>query len=86
MQCDEGQKNGVIAKLRTLQPWIIDIDCVCHLVSLCVKTATKQLPLKVDELLVDIYYHFSVQCKENIIAARICRLLYDRIQIYPQAL
>ena len=63
MQCDEGQKNGVIAKLRTLQPRIIDIDCVCHLVSLCVKTATKQLPLKVDELLVDIYYHFRYSVK-----------------------
>ena len=45
-----------------LQPRIIDIDCVCHLVSLCVKTATKQLPLKVDELLVDIYY----RCRSNV--------------------
>ena len=59
----KGKKNGVIAKLRTLQPRIIDIDCVCHLVSLCVKTATKQLPLKVDELLVDIYYHFRYSVK-----------------------
>ena len=59
----KGKKNGVIAKLRTLQPRIIDIDCVCHLVSLCVKTATKQLPLKVDELLVDIYYHFWYSVK-----------------------
>ena len=59
----KGKKNGVIAKLRTLQPRIIDIDCICHLVSLCVKTATKQLPLKVDELLVDIYYHFRYSVK-----------------------
>ena len=44
----KGKKNGVIAKLRLLQPRIIDIDYVCHshLVSLCVKTATKQLPLR----------------------------------------
>ena len=51
----KGKKNSVITKLRELQPRIMDIDCVRHLVSLCVKTVTKQLPLKVNELLVDIY-------------------------------
>ena len=59
----KGQKNGVIAILRTLQPKIIDIYCICHLVNLCVKTATKQLPLKVDEVLVDIYYYFRYSVK-----------------------
>ena len=48
-------KKWCISKLGTLQPRIIDIDCVWHLVSLCVKTAIKQLPLRVDELLVDMY-------------------------------
>ena len=37
---------------------IIDVHCICHLVSLCVKSAVKVPPLKVDDLLVDIYYHF----------------------------
>ena len=50
----------MIAKLRTLQPKIIGIY---HLVNLCVRTATTQLPLKVDELLVDIYYHFQYSVK-----------------------
>ena len=51
-------KGGVIAKLRSVQPMIIDVHCICHLVSLCVKSAVKALPLKGDDLLVDIYYHF----------------------------
>ena len=50
----KGNKNGVIAKLSVLKPRIIDIDCVCHLVNLCVKTATKELALKIYEPLVDI--------------------------------
>ena len=54
----KGARGGVIAKLRSVQPRIIDVHCICHLVSLCVKSAVKGLPLKVDDLLVDIYYHF----------------------------
>ena len=54
----KGARGGVIAKLRSIQPNIININCICHLVNLCVKSATKVLPLHVDELLVDIYYHF----------------------------
>ena len=54
----KGARGGVIAKLRSVQPLIIDEHCICHLVSLCVKSAVKVLPLKIDDLLVDIYYHF----------------------------
>ena len=54
----KGARGGVIAKLRSVEPKIIDVHCICHLVSLCVKSAVKGLPLKVDDLLVDIYYHF----------------------------
>ena len=54
----KGAHNGVIAKLRELQPTIVDISCICHSLNLCVKSAVKTLPLKVDELLVDIFYHF----------------------------
>ena len=55
----KGARGGVIAKLRTLQPKIIDIHCICHLMSLCVKAAVKALPLKVDEVLVDIFLLLS---------------------------
>ena len=44
----KGARGGVIAKLREKQPKIIDIHCICHVVSLCVKAAVKVLPLKVD--------------------------------------
>ena len=43
----KGVRGGVIAKLRAVQPSIIDVHCVCHLLSLCVKAAVKTLPLKI---------------------------------------
>ena len=54
----KGARGGVIAKLRSVQPKILDVHCICHLVNLCVKSAVKSLPLKIDDLLVDVYYHF----------------------------
>ena len=39
------------------------IYTVCHLVSLCVKSAVKSLPIKADEIFVDIYYHFHNSVK-----------------------
>ena len=59
----KGTRGGVIAKLRTLQMKVIDIHCICHLISLCVKAAVKALPLKIDEVLVDIFYHFRNSVK-----------------------
>lgn len=53
----KGAHNGVIAKLREQQPKVVNIHCNCHVLSLCVKAAVKVLPLKVDELFVDIFYH-----------------------------
>ena len=58
-----GARGGVIAKLRDEPPKLPDTHCICHLVSLVVKSATKTLPLKIDELLVDIYYHFHYGVK-----------------------
>ena len=52
----KGARGGVIAKLCSIQPKIIDVHCICHLVSLCAKSAVKGLPLKVDDLLVDTYH------------------------------
>ena len=59
----KGARNGVIAKLREQQPKVVDIHCNCHVLNLCVKAAVKVLPLKVDELLVDIFYHFHHSVK-----------------------
>lgn len=59
----KGARKGVIALLRKEQPKVLDVHCTCHVVSLSVKAATKTLPIKLDELLVDVYYHFHHSVK-----------------------
>ena len=59
----KGRRNGIIAKLKELQSSIIDVNCICHLLNLCVKSAIKTLPLKVDDLMVDVFYHFKHSVK-----------------------
>ena len=36
---------------------------MCHLLNLCVKSAVKAFPIKIDEILVNIYYHFHHSVK-----------------------
>lgn len=55
----KGQRNGLIAKIRTKVPNVIDIGCVCHLANLAVGSALKTMPMSVDDLLSDINTHFS---------------------------
>ena len=57
----KGARNGVIAKLHAKQPKVIDVHYICHVVDLCVKAAVK--PLKVDDLLVEMYFHFHRSVK-----------------------
>ena len=42
--------------IENLLSLLVDINCVCHVVNLCVKSAVKVIPLKVDELLIDIFF------------------------------
>ena len=53
----------MIAKLSVKQPKFIDVHCICHVVDLCVKSVVKALSLKVDDLLVEMYYHFYCSVK-----------------------
>ena len=57
----KGQRNGLIAKLRKENPDIIDIGCVCHLANLAVGVGIKSLPMSPDDLLTDIFHHFSMR-------------------------
>ena len=53
-----GKRNSVLSRLREKQPKIIDLGCICHLENLCVVDACKKLVIPVDELLIDVFYHF----------------------------
>lgn len=39
-------------------PYIFDIGCSCHLSNLCTVAAVKTLPMPIEDLLVDTFFHF----------------------------
>ena len=41
------------------------MGCICHLANLCVAAAVKSLPVNVDDMLVNIYYHFQKSSKRK---------------------
>lgn len=55
----EERHKGFIKLKRDKNAKVVDLGCICHLCNLCVKKASKGLPMSVDDLLVDIYYHFD---------------------------
>ena len=62
-----GLRNSVLSRVREKQPQIFNLACVCHLAALAAASGLKALPFYVDNLLIDIYYHFkhsSKRCQE----------------------
>ena len=58
-----GQHNSVLSRIHEKQPKLFSLGCLCHLAALCAAAALKKLPVSVDNLLIDIYYHFKHSSK-----------------------
>ena len=54
-----GRKNSVLTRVRERQPDVFNIGCICHLADLCVKAGVKQFSMAVDNLFLDVYFHFQ---------------------------
>ena len=68
-----GKRNSVLSRLIQKQPDVFSLGCVCHLAALCAEAGLKALPLSIDDLLIDIFYHFkhsSKRCAEFAIVLR----------------
>lgn len=53
-----GKHNSVVSRIKEKVPSVFDFGCVCHLANLCAIAGIKTLPLPVEDLLVDVYFHF----------------------------
>lgn len=53
-----GKKGGVSTLLKKEQPNMLSLGCGCHLINLAVKKAVSELPLKIEEFLMDLFYYF----------------------------
>ena len=58
-----GVRNSVLSRIQQKQPNVFSLGCLCHLAALCAVAALKKLPVSLDELLIDIYYHFKHSAK-----------------------
>jgi hypothetical protein len=56
--------NSVLSRIRDKQPKVFSLGCLCHLANLCSAAALKTLPISVDNLLIDMFYHFKYGAKK----------------------
>ena len=59
-----GAHNSVLSRLREKQPRVFTLGCLCHLAALCSVAGLKKLSVSIDDLLIDIFYHFKHSAKK----------------------
>ena len=52
-----GRKNSVLSNIRKVQPQMFDLGCVCHLANIVCQAGVKKIPLPVEDLLIQTYFH-----------------------------
>uniref|UniRef100_H3AS25 HAT C-terminal dimerisation domain-containing protein n=1 Tax=Latimeria chalumnae TaxID=7897 RepID=H3AS25_LATCH len=60
-----GKYNSVLSRIKPLQPDVYDIGCVCHIANLVTQKAVKTLPLNVEDLLLNVYFHSEHSSKRK---------------------
>lgn len=61
----QGKKNGVVTHLKNQHQNMIAMGCACHLLNLASEKGTAALPIKIDEILVDIFYYLNKSSKRK---------------------
>ncbi|KAK5873254.1 hypothetical protein PBY51_018312 [Eleginops maclovinus] len=59
----KGRHNSVISRLKTSQPHIQDLGCICHLVQLATGCGIRAAQVPLEDILVGIYTHFDKSAK-----------------------
>ncbi|KAL0978021.1 hypothetical protein UPYG_G00164880 [Umbra pygmaea] len=59
----KGRHNSVISRLKTSQPHVQDLGCICHLVQLATGCGIRAAQVPVEDILVGIYIHFDKSSK-----------------------
>ena len=58
-----GRRNSVLSRVLNEQPQVFTLGCICHLAALCAAAGLKALSVSIDNLLIDIFYHFKHSSK-----------------------
>ena len=60
-----GKHNGVFKRIAEWQPSVYPVACTCHLAHLCAKKAVKELSVDVEQLVINLFYHFDKSSKRK---------------------
>ena len=61
----KGERSGVQKLIKNEHPHLYDVGCICHLADLTVKAGLKALPVDIDQLFIDVSYHFFHSSKRS---------------------
>jgi len=74
-----GRHHSVMTLLGDINPGLIVIKCICHLLHLAAEEACKVLPRHLDFMVRETHTWFSVSTKRQIEYAKIYRILEDKV-------
>lgn len=57
----KGKHNSVVSRIKDMQPSLIDMGCICHLVQLATGCGIRALHQPIEEILSSIYAHFDIR-------------------------
>lgn len=60
-----GKNNSIYTRIADSNPEVYPVGCACHLAHLCAKKAANELSVNVEQLVVDLYYHFDKSSKRK---------------------
>ena len=55
-----GKRNSAVTKIKEKNSALFDIGYVCHLANLYIVAGVNAFPVPVENLLMDVFYHFQV--------------------------
>ncbi|XP_061838153.1 zinc finger protein 862-like isoform X1 [Nerophis lumbriciformis] len=58
-----GEHDSVVSRIKDMQPSLIDMECICHLVQLATECGIKALRQPIEDILSSIYAHFDISAK-----------------------
>ena len=61
----KGMRLGVQKLVKDKNPDILYVGCICHLADLVIKAGMKGLPIDIDQLFIDVFYHFYSSSKRT---------------------
>lgn len=60
-----GKNNSIYTRIGDSNPDVYPVGCACHLAHLCAKKVANQLSVNVEQLVIDLYYHFDKSSKRK---------------------